>query len=732
MINNLAVGAGAITICLSYSDAQIPVTIMQKIEYGIIIFVVLMSLVLLTAQFFPAGIGKSPAAQPVSPSPWIQPNLTAPDPREPVSSRYAPGEIAQRCDAALVSANATLDAIAATPPAGRTVDNTLLRFEDAMGDFSDATLPLSMMSYLYPDPAISAEGSACEEKTGIFMVNVYTRRDLYTAMQGLTPRNADEARLYNKTIQRFEKNGLRLPDDRLANVREMMANLSSLESRFTTNLNNDNTTLEFTPQDLSGVPVNILAGFKQTDRGTYIVTTKYPDYLAVILGAGREETRKRMYYAYNNRQSVENTRLLEEAIVLREEIAKELGYATWADYRIDGRMAGNKENVLAFLAALKEPLIQKNRQEMAELLAVKKKIDPSATTLEPWDIFWVDEKVRVEKYTLDDEKIRPYFPLDATLQGVFDQYSGLLGIRFVEVKDAKVWADGVKLYRIENATAGTTIAYLYVDLFPREGKYGGMMMSQLKVGRAGPDGSYSIPVSVLIGNVRAPVGDKPSLLSHDDVIELFHELGHGLHVSLTRAPYSTLSGFNVEWDFVETPSQALEEWAWQPQVLDAISGLYTDPAQKLPADIRTRMIEARDLDAGIYYARQLMFSNEDMAFHTATGPVDVTNISDAMYEEMMGIPPIAGGHEPATIGHFMGDYDAGYYGYLWSRVYALNVYARFRSDGLTNTTTGQDYRHWILEPGNMQDGDVLLRGFLGKEPGMDVFYERLHIPVPAK
>jgi len=704
---------------------------MQKTAYGIILFIVLVTLVLLTAQYFPAGIGRSPAP-PVTATPWIQPNLTDPDPREPVSSRYAPGEITQRCDAAIVSANATLDAIAATPPAGRTVDNTLLRFEQAMGDITDATSPLSIMSYVYPDPAISAEGSACEDKTGIFMVDVYTRRDLYNALHGLTPRNADEARLYNKTIRLFEKNGLRLPDDRLAKVREMMANLSSLENRFMTNLNNDNTTLEFTPQDLSGVPANVLAGFKQTDRGTYIVTTKYPDYLAVILSAGRNETRKQMYYAYYNRQSVENTRLLEEAIVLREQIAQELGFATWADYRIDGRMAGNKENVLAFLAALKEPLKEKTKAEIAELLATKKKIDPSATSVYPWDIYWLEEKVRVEKYALDDEKIRPYFPLDATLQGVFEQYSRLLGIRFVEVKDAKVWADGVKLYRIENATAGTTIAYLYVDLFPREGKYSHTMLAQIKSGRAGPNGSYSIPVSVLIGNMRAPEGDKPSLLSHDNVIDLFHELGHRLHASLTRAPYATLSGINVERDFVETPSQALEEWAWQPQVLDAISGLYTDPAQKLPADLRTRMIEARDLDAGIYYSRMLMFSDEDMAFHTASGPVDVTNISDAMYEEMMGIRPIAGGHEPATIPHFMGGYDAGYYSYLWSKVYALNVAARFERDGLTNTTTGTEFRHWILEPGNMHDGDVLLRGFLGKEPGMDVFYERLHIPVPAK
>ena len=705
---------------------------MQKMVYGVILLVVLMSLVLLTAQFFPAGIGRSPGALPVSRVLWSQPNLTEPDPLEPVRSRYAPGEITRSCDAAFVTVNASLDAIGATPPDDRTVDNTLLRFEHAIGDISDATLPLSIMSYVYPDPAISAEGAACEEKTGIFMVNVYTRRDLYNAIHGVTPRTPDEARLYTKTIRLFEKNGLSLPDDRLAKVREMKANLSRLETRFSTNLNNDNTSLEFTPQELAGVPVSVLAGFKQTDRGTYLVTMKTPDYLPVMQSAGSSETRKRVYSAYVNRQAVENTRLLEEAIVLREQIAGELGFATWADYLIDGRMAEKPENVFVFLAALKEPLKEKTKVEMAQLLAIKKQLDPSATAVDPWDILFLKEKLRVEKYALDDEVIRQYFPFNQTVQGIFDQYSGLLGIRFVEVKDAKVWADGVKLYRIENATGGDTIAYLYADLFPREGKYGHMMEYQLKGGRAGPNGSYSIPVSAIIGNMRAPVGDKPSLLSHDDLEGLFHELGHALHLSLTRAPYATLSGYNVEWDFVETPSQALEEWAWQPQVLDAISGLYTDPRQKLPVELRTRMIEARDMDAGMMYSRMLMISSEDMVFHTSPGPVNVTSISDVMYEDLMGIPPIEGGHEPATIGHFMGGYDAGYYSYLWSKVYALNVYARFERDGLTNTTTGAAFRHWILEPGNMQDGGVLLRGFLGKEPGMDVFYERLHITVPEK
>ncbi|MFA5221694.1 MAG: M3 family metallopeptidase [Methanoregula sp.] len=696
---------------------------MPRPAYLIVLFIVLFSLVFITGLYFPAGIGKTPLV-PSTPT-GVSP-VTTRNPTEPVRSHYAPGEITGLCDAAISSANASFNEIAAIPPEKRTTDTTLLRFENTLAGFNDRVMPLTLMSYVYPDPAISAEGAACEEKAGMFTVGIYTRRDLYDAVRQATPRTAKESRLYNETLRQFKRNGLALPDDRLTHVRALKENLTRLEVQFSANLNNDNTTLTFSAGDLVGVPPEALATFKKTGTGTYLVTTKYPDYYAVMQNAKKSDTRKTMYRAFVNRQADENTRLLEEAILVRQEIAKELGYATWADYRIDGRMAGNKENVLAFLAELKEPLKEKTHAELSALLTVKQGLTPGATALDPWDMMYLNEQVRKQKYALDDETIRQYFPLDVVTDGMFHEFGPLFNVSFAEVPGAQVWSPDVKLYRVAGTTDNRTIAYIYFDLFPREGKYGHTMMVPLIAGRL-VNGTYSVPVSVIVGNFRAPNGDIPSLLTHDDVDGLFHEFGHTLHASLTRAPYASLSGTNVEWDFVETPSQAMEEWTWQPEVIDTISGLYTNHTQKLPADIRDRIIAARDMDAGQVYTRMLMISSEDMEFHTAQGPVDVTGISDRMYADLMGIPPIQGGHEPATIGHFMGGYDAGYYSYLWSKVYALNVFERFRQDGLANTTTGMSYRHWILEPGNMQDGNTLLRGFLGKEPGMNVFYERLNI-----
>jgi len=656
--------------------------------------------------------------------------MTSPDHLSPLRTSYQPGEITARCDAAVSAATASLDRIAALPAGKRTIDTTLLAFETAMADFSDATLPLTLMGYVHPDPALAAEGSVCEEKAGKFAIGVFTRRDLFDAIRTSVPRNPAESRLLSETLRQFRKNGLALPDDGLSRVRALKEQITELEVRFTANLNNDTTTLTFSAGELEGVPPEVLATFTQTADGQYRVTTKYPDYIPVMQNAKNAATRKRLYAAFVNRQAASNTALLEEAIQVRQQCARELGYASWADYRLDGRMAHNTATVHSFLDGLKEPVKEKIRSDLASLLVLKQELIPGADRVAPWDLAYLTEQERKRQFSLNNEEIRKYFPFDLVLQGMFQCFGPLLGIRFAEVPGAPVWASGVRLIRILEEDNDRTIAYIYLDMFPRDGKYGHMMMSPLIAGRA-KDCGYTVPVTAIVGNFRAPADDTPSLLTHDDVEGLFHELGHALHGCLTKVPYASLAGSSVEWDFVETPSQALENWAWEPAVLDAISGHYANPTEKLPAPIRDRIIAARDLGAGLRYTRMLVISTEDMAFHTADGPVDVTATADRIYRDLMGIPPLEGGHEPATIGHFMGGYDAGYYSYLWAEVYALNVFARFKKDGLFNAATGAAYRHWILEQGNMQDGKALLSGFLGKEPGRDVFYERLHIRPPS-
>jgi thimet oligopeptidase len=666
-------------------------------------------------------------AAPASPPGPINP---APAPGQetvsPITTHYSPWEITRLGTAAYDTANTSLTMIAALPPEKRTFENTVLAFDTAMGDYTDAVYPMTLMGYVYPDAQVASEGMALEEASAVFSNDVYTRRGLYQALKGQTPRTPEELRLYTLTIRNFEKNGLKLPDDRLAKVRQMNDELSALEVRFSTNLNNDNTTLEFSEPDLAGVPASSVAAFEKTLQGTYRVTMKYPDYAAVMTYADRGATRKAMYLAYYTRQAAANTALLEEAIALRQEIAHELGYPTWADYKTDGRMAKNASNVMAFLDSVKQPLQEKSRKEYAELLALKQGSDPSATMLEPWDIAYLQEKLKAQRYAYDENEVKEYFPVDGTIGGVFSIYGELFGIRFEEVQDAPVWSPGVRLYRITNQSDSVTIGYLYLDLYPREGKYSHFATFPVRNGRM-KDGRYLVPVTAIIGNFPAPADGKPGLLTMYDVETIFHEGGHAMHTLLTTVPYGTQSGFNTEWDFVETPSQTLEEWTWDPEVLTPLSGCPANASEKIPANLRDKIIAVRDVGAGYDYSTMLAKSYEDMEFHMAEGPVDTRAVYARIYKDMTGLSLPDEIHQPASFGHLMGGYDAGYYGYLWSKVYAMEITGEFKRDGMTNRTTGLRFRQEVLSQGNMQDGTVLLQNFLGREPGPGAFYERLGI-----
>jgi thimet oligopeptidase len=664
-----------------------------------------------------AGCMQAATPPPPSASPTVTPlNVTA-----PLRAHYAAGEITRLSAEAQANANASLDAIVAIPPEQRTTDNTLIAFDTAVSDYYDAVSPLIQMGYVYPDPAITAEGMAAEESSENFMDGVMTRRELYNALLSAVPRTPGEARLYNVTIRDFRKNGLDLPDDRLSRVRALRMDLNGLETRFNANLNNDTTTLEFTQEDLNGIPAETLSAFGRTLNGTYLVTTQIPDYAAVMGTADRNLTRMRMYGAFNNRQAEENTKLLEEAVGLRHTIAAELGYASWADYQMEGRMAGNPATVMAFIDAMKVPLMEKNRDEMAELLKIKQIHDPSATIVDPWDVIYLQNQQKKLSFAYDENVVKEYFPADTVVQGMFRTYGTLFGIRFDEVKGADVWSPEVRLFRVSNVSDNVTVGYLYLDLYPRENKHQFIYETGI-INHRVRNGTTVLPVVLVLDNLAAPTADKPSLMTIDEISTLFHETGHAMHSMLSESPYGTLSGTNVEWDFVETPSQTLEEWAYDPQVLESISGHYTNSSLKIPAPLRDRIIAARNAGNGYDFSRQLVFILFDLRLHTADGPVNATKIYTDTFAEVNGAPLTAGTHMPATFSHLMGGYDAGYYGYMWSKVYALNIVDEFKKDGMTNQTTGLKFREEILAKGNMEDGNALLLEFLGHKPGVNALY----------
>lgn len=640
---------------------------------------------------------------------------------------YKPGELTQLCNDAMQKASFSLDQTVRLSTDQRSNPNILLEFESAVADLSDATLPLTFMGYVSTDAGVSQEGADCEQRVNQYMVGVYTRKDIYDYLKIMKAENPQQLRLLTEHLKSFEDNGLNLSEDKLAQMRSLKQKLAALESQFSTNLNQDQSVVEFTQSELEGVSPSYVSSLKKTESGNYIVPTKEPDYVKVMENAVQGETRRKMLYAFENRATATNTQLLEEAIQLRQQIAQLMGYSTWADYRVHGRMAKDSATVLNFLNGLKDKLAQRNQQDLAKLLKMKQDTDPTAKEVKAWDIRYFANQLKKRDYSLDNEVIREYFPADVVLSGLFKVYSTLLGVDFIEQTDAPVWAEGVKLFQIQNQKDHQVVGYFYMDFIPRPLKYGHAAAFPLISGRVLKDGNYSEPVASIVANLSAPENGKPSLLSHDEVTTIFHEFGHIMHQTLTRAPYASLSGSNVDQDFVEAPSQMLENWTYSPEILSLASGHYLDHSKKLPPELLQKLVEARDFNQGYYYTRQLLLGLLDMRYHTDSGAVDTTRLYHDLHLQLIGIEPVEGSHFQASFGHLMGGYDAGYYGYLWSEVYAQDMFTQFEAGGLLNTAVGSRYRTYILEPGRMEDAMDLLSAFLGRQPNAEAFYRLLHL-----
>jgi thimet oligopeptidase len=686
-----------------------------------------------SAGLLPACAARGPAPASAKTGGFIQ--LSRPGSINPIESDYAPGKLMELCDAAIARNVATLDAIAQLPVADRNFESTMLAFENANADLSDGTSPLAFMKDVSPSEALRNDGAACDKKLSEYFVTILTRKDLYDVLKTAKPiaglRGAEkkaQSRLIEKTLLAFEQNGLKLPAEGAKKLKDLKTEIAKLQSEFSDNLNADNSTVEFEAAALDGVPADWLGALKKSADGKrVIVTTKRPDYDQVMRNAKSLDTRQKMLFAYWNRAAEKNTPLLQQAVAKRIEAASVAGKKTWLDYQTADRMAKDAKTVQAFLKNLTDKLKKKNQEDLAKLLKLKQESEPAAKQLDAADIEYYSYQLKKRDYTLDDEQIRQYFPASVVVKGVFEIYSRLLGVKFTEVKDAKVWNPDVKFYQVENASDGKTIGAFYTDFIPRPGKYGHAAAFTLISARRLLDGSYKHPTSAIVANFTPPSSGKPSLMTHSEVETFFHEFGHIMHQTLTQAPYASLAGSNVAQDFVEAPSQMLEEWVYDPGILNMVSGHYQDESKTLPRELEEKIAQAREFNEGYLYTRQLLFATYDMVLHTTAKPVNIDQTFDGLYRKLIGVEPPKGGHFPASFGHLMGGYDAGYYGYLWSEVYASDMFTQFEGKNLLSPAVGARYRHEVLEKGNMVEGLSMLRKFLKRDPNTAAFFKRLKI-----
>jgi len=645
---------------------------------------------------------------------------------------YRPKEITQICDEQMKLTDRRVAEVLKIPKTEKNFLNTIEAFETILADLSDKSTPASFMYYVSLNKELRKEGEQCESALSQYLVGLTSRRDVYDAFV-LADKNSDhkkldvaQNRLIEETAKAFRKNGLFLPDGELRKVKELRQKLANLETEFSSNLNEVADFIEVTKAETEGLPESMVARLEKLPNGNYKVTVKATDYTQFMENAKNSDARRRMAEKWENRAAEKNTKLFEEALGLRREIAKLLKFKTWADYRTEDHMAKNAKTVNTFLEGLRGKLAIKNKKDLADLLKLKKQMEPGATKLNAWDGTYYANQLKKKDYSVDEEIVREYFPSGATVERMFDVYSKLLSVNFVQIKDAKTWAPDVKLYEIRDAKDNHFIAYFYTDFIPREGKYGHAAAFTLKAGRL-VKGKYVTPVSAIVANFNPPANGRPSLLAHEEVETLFHEFGHIMHQTLTLAPYASLSGSSVAQDFVEAPSQMLENWVWDPKILKSLSGHYLDPNKKLPDDLIKQLVKTHDFNCGYFYTRQLLFGIFDMKMHSSLKEIDPTETYKDLYKELTTIDPLPNTHFPATFGHLMGGYDAGYYGYLWSEVFAEDMFTQFEKAGLLNSSMGRNYRTIILEQGDVYPADKLLEKFLKRKPNNKAFFKRLGI-----
>lgn len=621
-----------------------------------------------------------------------------------------------------------LAALVAIPAQERTFDNTILGYERAFDRYGEALGMSGFLSYVSTDKAFRDAALELQMQISQYMVDVATRRDIYRAIREYTdtkPRlQGEEAKLVKDMLIGFKNSGMDLNDKDLEVFKALNKQKAEYIMKFDKNVQEYKDPLTVSREQLAGLGDDYINKLEKTADGHYLVTLDYPDYVPFMLNADDASARQQLEYKYNRRGGEENVKLLEDTVTLRRKIAHLLGYKTHADLRLKNRMAKKPSAVFDFLKDLEKKLKPMAKKEDRELMAYKaQKTGQEVSTLYPWESGYWSNKYRKEYLNLDSEKIKEYFPSQVVIDGMLELFGTVFGIGF-EPADIPTWHADVKAFKIVDAQTKEVLAYFYMDLYPREGKYKHAACFDLVSGEQKPDGTYQKPFVAIVANMNKPSQETPSLLKHGEVETLFHEFGHVLHNALTKAKYSALSGTNVSGDFVEVPSQMLERWAWDKTVLKSISRHYKT-GEALPDDLIERMLAAKNYGAGGQYLRQNFFAQYDMVLHTRARTPNSTKLYFDLTKKVRGLPLTPGTIPQAAFGHLMGGYDAGYYGYLWSEVIAEDFFGEFAKTGLHNNQTGLKFRREVLERGGTLDEETMVKNFLGRKTSNKPFLKSI-------
>ncbi|WP_339344665.1 oligopeptidase A [uncultured Alcanivorax sp.] len=537
----------------------------------------------------------------------------------------------------------------------------------------------------------------------------------------------------DNTLRDFRLSGVDLPEEKKAQYMANSKRLSELTSQFSDNALDATQAWSKHITDeskLDGLPDSAKAGAvdraKADEKDGWLLTLDAPVFIAVMSHCKNAELRKEMYTAWTTKASdqgpqagqFDNAEIMDEILALRHKQAQLLGFANYAEESLATKMARDVNEVVQFLEDLARRAKPQAEQELAELKAFA--AEQGAGDLSPWDIGFWSERLREARYDISEEELRPWFPADTVINGMFSVVGKLFGIQFKQRTDVDTWHDDVRFYELVDDD-GSVRAAFYLDMYARTGKRGGAWMDDARIRRRQPDGSLQTPVAYLTCNFAPPAGGKPGLLTHDEVVTLFHEFGHGLHHMLTEQDVSGISGINgVAWDAVELPSQFLENWCWTEEGIALISGHY-QTGEPLPKEKLEKMLAAKNFQGAMQMVRQIEFSLFDMRIHAEYQPgLNIYQVLNEVREQVAVIQPPAFNRFPNSFGHiFAGGYAAGYYSYKWAEVLSADAYSRFEEEGEFNEETGRAFRTEILAKGGSREPMELFKAFRGREPSVE-------------
>lgn len=658
-----------------------------------------------------------------------------------IASAVHAQDVPQKIKDALQRADDGIAKIISVPTGQRTFDNTLGELDDITTRLDTETSPFVFLQFVSTNPTERDAARAADEAVTNWSIEIGKNEKLYNAIKAYADTKpsleGEQKRLLDFTMRDYKRAGMELSPEKRERLKQVEMELNKLGIQFSQNIDEDATVVPFLPSELKGVPQDVVD--RQINAaGLILFGLDYPSYGPIMDYCENAQTREKAWTLFRRRAGQKNVNILEQLIKLRAEQADILGYKNTVDYEVETRMAKDSETIAKFYEDLQPIVNKKAEADLAELLALKRKMtkDPKAE-FKPWDYAFYKNLLLKQKYAVDSEKVSEYFPMEQVVSGLFQVAQNLFGIQMKDVTaqgaslGLPTWHEDVKLYEVSDKATNDVLGYIYTDLFPRPDKFSHAACWGLRPRKVWSDGTVQKPVAALVCNFTKPTADKPSLLPHDEVETFFHEFGHGLHQLFTETKYGRFSGTAVARDFVEAPSQMLENWVWDPSVLKLFAKHYKT-GEPIPEKLVEGMKKAQTLGSGIETQGQIYLGEMDQAFHTVPdGIVDTTKVGNDVYDKTTIYKSVPGTMFQASFGHLVG-YEGAYYGYLWSLVYAQDMFTRFQEKGLLNPEAGMYYRKKILARGGSMDENEMLRDYLGRAPTMDAFYKHLGLDAGKK